>query len=151
MRVADVAQWGVIMNSQDVALGMAGVIGSAVALHVAANRDVRGLVLHNPPPLRQIILRNYGWWNLWLIAGPVAMQIPRQLDSLANAKRIHAPALFLLAENDEIVPPRFQRLVVDSFAGEKRVIRLPGAHHNSPIEGPVVTEIHHAYDWLFGR
>jgi hypothetical protein len=27
---------------------------------------------------------------------------------------------------------------------------LPGAYHNSPIEGPVVTEIHHAYDWLFG-
>jgi uncharacterized protein len=125
-------------------------IGSAVALHVAANRDVRGLVLHNPPPLRQIILRNYGWWNLWLLAGPVAMQIPRDLDSLANARRIHAPALFLLAENDEIVPPKFQHLVVDSFAGDKRVIRLPGAHHNSPIEGPVVTEIHHAYDWLFG-
>jgi len=124
-------------------------IGSAVALNVAANREVRGLVLHNPPPLRQIILRNYGWWNLWLLAGPVAMQIPRDLDSLANAKRIPAPALFLLAENDEIVPPRFQRLVVDSFAGEKRVIQLPGANHNSPIEGPVVTEIHHAYDWLF--
>jgi pimeloyl-ACP methyl ester carboxylesterase len=125
-------------------------IGSAVALYVAAHRHVRGLVLHNPPPLRQIILRNYGWWNLWLLAGPVALQIPGDLDSVANAKRIHAPAIFLLAENDEIVPPRFQRLVVDSFAGEKRVIPLPGAYHNSPIEGPVMFEIHHAYDWLFG-
>jgi len=27
---------------------------------------------------------------------------------------------------------------------------LPGAYHNSPIEGPVVVEIHRAYDWLFG-
>jgi pimeloyl-ACP methyl ester carboxylesterase len=125
-------------------------IGSAVALHVAANREARGLVLHNPPPLRQVILRHYGWWNLWLVAGPVALQIPRELDSVANAKRIHAPALFLLAQNDEIVLPRFQRLVVDSFAGEKRVIPLPGAYHNSPIEGPVVSEIHRAYDWLFG-
>ena len=125
-------------------------IGSAVALHIAANRDVRGLVLHNPPPLRQIILRNYGWWNLWLLAGPVALQIPRDLDSVANAKRVHAPAIFLLAENDEIVPSRFQRLVVDSFASEKKVIPLPGAFHNSPIEGPVLAEIHHAYDWLFG-
>ncbi len=125
-------------------------IGSAVALHVAANREVNGLVLHNPPPLRQIILRNYGWWNLWLLAGPVALQIPRELDSVANAKRIHAPTIFLLAENDEIVPLKLQRLVVDSFAGEKQVIKLPGAHHNSPIEGPVVTEIHHAYDRLFG-
>jgi pimeloyl-ACP methyl ester carboxylesterase len=125
-------------------------IGSAVAMNVAANREVRGLVLHNPPPLRQIILRNYGWWNLWLLAGPVALQIPRQLDSIANAKQIHAPAIFLLAENDEIVPPKFQRLVVDFFAGEKQVITLPGAYHNSPLEGPVVEEIRRAYDWLFG-
>ena len=125
-------------------------IGSAVAMDVGANRDVRGLVLHNPPPLRQIILRHYGWWNLWLLAGPVALQIPPQLDALANAKQIHARGIFLLAENDEIVPPKFQRLVVDSFAGEKRVITLPGAQHNSPIEGPVVAEIHHAYDWLLG-
>jgi pimeloyl-ACP methyl ester carboxylesterase len=124
-------------------------IGSAVAMDVAANRSVRGLILHNPTPLRQIILRHYGWWNLWLLAGPVALQIPRELDSVANANRIHAPALFLLAENDEIVPPKFQRLVVDSFAGEKQVIILPGAHHNSPIEGAVVAEIHRAYDWLF--
>ena len=119
-------------------------------MNVAANREVRGLVLHNPPPLRQIILRNYGWWNLWLLAGPVALQIPRELDSVAHAKRIHAPAIFLHAENDEIVPPKFQRLVVDSFTGEKQVIILPGAYHNSPIEGPVVEEIHRAYDWLFG-
>src|SRR5262249_60705172 len=72
-------------------------IGSAVALHVAANRDVRGLVLHNPPPLRQIILRNYGWWNLWLLAGPIPLQIPVDLEMPANAKHIQAPALFPLA------------------------------------------------------
>ena len=124
-------------------------IGTTVALHVAAKRDVRGLVLHNPTPLRQIILRNYGWWNLWLLAGPVALQIPGDLDSVANAKQIHGPAIFLLAQNDEIVSPRFQRLVVDAYAGEKKVITLPGAYHNSPIDGPVVTEINRAYDWLF--
>ena len=125
-------------------------IGSAVAMHVAVNRDVRGLVLHNPPPLRQMILRNYGWWNVWLLAGPVALQIPPSLDSIANAKQIRAPAIFLLAENDEIVPPRFQHLVVHSCASEKEVITLPGAYHNSPIEGPVVAQIDRAYDWLFG-
>src|SRR4029077_9318100 len=98
-----------------------------------------------------IILRNYGWWNLWLLAGPLALQIPRELDSVANAKRIHAPGIFLLAENDEIVPPKFQRLVVDAFAGEKQVVTLPGAYHNSPIQGQVVAEIHRAYDRLFSR
>ena len=51
-------------------------IGAAAALHVAASRpaDIAGLILHNPPPLREMILRRFGWWNLWLLAGPVALQ-----------------------------------------------------------------------------
>lgn len=126
-------------------------IGSTVALHLAANRRVAGVILHNPPPLRQMILRGFGWWNLWLLAGPVALQIPRELDSIENARRIHVPGIFLLAENDEIVAPKFQRLVFDAFAGEKKAITLAGAHHNSPIEGDAIAEVSKAYDWLLER
>jgi uncharacterized protein len=126
-------------------------LGSAAALHVAASRPVSGLILHNPPPLRQMILRQFGWWNLWLLAGPVALQIPRDLDSIANAKASHAPAIFLLAERDEVVAPRFHRLVVDAYAGEKRVISLPGAYHNSAIEGAALADLHGALDWLLPR
>src|SRR4029077_12407790 len=61
-------------------------LGSAAALHIAASRPVSGLILHNPPPLRQMILRQFGWWNLWLLAGPVALQVSNDLDSIANAK-----------------------------------------------------------------
>src|SRR5213083_3274772 len=71
-------------------------LGSAAALHVATQRQVAGLILNNPPPLRQMILRQFGWWNLWLLAGPIALQIPQDLDSISNAKKIHAPAIFLL-------------------------------------------------------
>src|SRR5437667_2413010 len=85
-------------------------IGATPALYIATQRPVGGLVLHNPPALRQIILYHHGWWNLWLLAGPVAAQIPRELDSVRNSKAVHAPAIFLLAERDEIVAPRFQRL-----------------------------------------
>src|SRR2546430_5053123 len=76
-------------------------IGATAALYVAAHRPVAGLILHNPPPLREMILHQFGWWNLWLLAGPIALQIPRELDSIANAKTIRAPAIFLLAEKDE--------------------------------------------------
>jgi uncharacterized protein len=123
-------------------------IGATAALHVAANRNVTGIILHNPPPLRQMILRDFGWWNLWLLAGPIALQIPPELDSIENAKRIHVPAVFLLAEKDEVVAPKFQRLVFDAFAGNKRAINVPGAYHNSPIEGDVVTELRKSCDWL---
>ncbi len=128
-------------------------IGATVALHVAASRPsgIAGLILHNPPPLRQMILRRFGWWNLWLLAGPVALQIPQDLDAISNAKAIHAPAIFLLAEKDEVVPPRYHRLVVDAYAGEKRVIPLAGAYHNTPIEEVGMADFHRALDWLLPK
>src|SRR5947209_17690091 len=122
--------------------------GATAALHIAAHRPVSGLILHNPPPLRELILRQFGWWNLWLLAGPVALQIPRNLDSVANAKTIRAPAIFLLAEKDEVVAPRFHRLVVDAYAGEKRVIELHGALHNDPIEGASLADLNDVVSWV---
>ena len=126
-------------------------LGTTTALHVAAQRKIAGLILHNPPPLRQIILRQFGWWNLWLFAGPMAKKIPADLDSIANARKVRVPAIFLLAEDDEVVAPKFQRLVVDAYAGEKRVIPLSGAGHNSPVEGVALAKMHDALDWLLPR
>ena len=126
-------------------------LGATTALHIAAHRKVAGLILHNPPALREIILRQFGWWNLWLLAGPVAQKIPADLDSVANARAVRTPAVFLLAEKDEVVAPKFQRLVVDAYAGEKRVIQLSGADHNSPVEGAGLANFHNALDWLLPR
>jgi len=126
-------------------------IGATAALHVAAQRPIAGLILHNPVPLREIILRQFGWWNLWLLAGPVALQIPRDLDSIANSRASRAPAIFLLAEKDEIVAPRFHRLVVQAYAGEKHIIELRGAYHNDPIEGAALADLNDALDWLLAE
>jgi len=128
-------------------------IGVTAALDVAASHptEIAGLILHNPVPLREIILRQFGWWNLWLLAGPVALQIPRDLDSIANARASRAPAIFLLAEKDEIVAPRFHRLVVEAYAGENRVIELRGAHHNDPVEGAALADLNNALDWMLTK
>ena len=110
-------------------------IGATAALHVAVSRptEIAGLILQNPPPLREMILRQFGWWNLWLLAAPVALQIPRDLDCIGNARVSRAPAIFLLAERDEIVAPRFHRLVVEAYAGEKLNVSLldSGVYDNS--------------------
>jgi pimeloyl-ACP methyl ester carboxylesterase len=123
-------------------------LGSTAALHLAATRPVAGVILHNPPALRQMILRQFGWWNLWLLAGPLSRKVPAELDSITNAQASRAPAIFLLAENDEVVAPRFQSLVANAYAGEKRVILLRGASHNSPIDGEGVESFREALDWL---
>jgi uncharacterized protein len=128
-------------------------IGATAALHLAASRPsgIAGLILQNPPPLREMILRQFGWWNLWLLAGPVALQIPQDLDSIANAKTSRARAIFLLAEKDEMVAPRFHRLVIDAYRGEKRAIALRGAHHNDPIEGAALADLNDALGWLLPK
>ena len=126
-------------------------IGTTAALHVIAQREVSGAILHNPPALRPMILQQFGWWNAWLLAGPVAFQIPVELDSVANAKRAHAPAIFMLAERDEVVAPRFQQLVVNAYAGEKRIIALPQAGHNSPFDAAATAELHRTLEWLLPR
>jgi pimeloyl-ACP methyl ester carboxylesterase len=123
-------------------------LGTTAALHVAAKRPVAGLVLQNPPALRQMILRQFGWWNLWLLAGPLSLKVPAELDSINNAKASHARAIFLLAEKDEVVAPRFQQLVANSYAGEKRVISLRGANHNSPIDPEGWRTFQEALNWL---
>lgn len=126
-------------------------MGTTAALAIAAQRPVAGLILQNPPPLRQMLLRQFGWWNLWLLAGPLARKIPTELDSIGNARAAHAPAIFLLAEEDEVVAPRYQALVVKAYAGEKRIIHLPGASHNSVLDEAGLTKLHEALDWLLRR
>jgi dienelactone hydrolase len=107
-------------------------MGSVAALHVAAHEPVAGLVLHNPPPLPELILRRYGWWNLWLFALPIAAQIPEELDSLANACLVRAPALFLSSTEDRVVPARYQDQIMKAYAGDWEMLAMPGGH-NDPL------------------
>ena len=124
-------------------------LGTTAALHVAAERKVAGLVLTNPPALRELIVGEHGWWNLWLVAYPVSRQIPKALDSIANARRIHAPAVFVLADRDEIVPHKYHRLVADAFAGPKDILIQRGAGHNTPPSPSFAAEVHRATLRLF--
>jgi pimeloyl-ACP methyl ester carboxylesterase len=122
--------------------------GTAPALAVAARRPVAGLLLWNAPPLRELIVGNYGWWNLWLAAEPVAARVPAELDSLANASRSIAPAVFVVAGADEIIPPAYQRRVVDAYIGPKRLIEVPGARHADPLTREAAAQLADGMDWL---
>lgn len=108
-------------------------IGTTAALHVAAHEKVTAVVLQNPPPLRELILKRHGWWNLWLLALPVASQVPDELDSLRNARRSTAPALFISASDDGIVPIAYQERVMKAYGGPWELALVRGAGHNDPL------------------
>lgn len=126
-------------------------LGAVPALAVSANRPAAGIVLHNPPPLREVIMGKFGWWNLWLGALHVARSVPSDLDSLANARASNCPAVFLLAGRDGLVPPRFQQLVVEAYAGPKKAVELPNARHNWPVTDEHLPRVKEALRWLWGH
>lgn len=124
-------------------------LGTTVALHVAANRPVSGVTLRAPVPLRDLILGHFGWWNLWLAAGPIAMGVPDDLNSLTNAAKIQAPATFILIETDEIVPASYQRMVFDAYRGPKRAIEKAASSHNGALTSTARRELVAAMEWLW--
>lgn len=120
-------------------------LGSAVSLAVAARRTdpPKLVVLQNVPPLDELVLIRHGWWNLWLLAIPIALQIPSELDAIENAKQCTGPAIFLSANNDRTVPPDYQQDVIDAYAGPKTVIRYDGGH-NARLPREVVEKLREA-------
>lgn len=132
---ADVAARAIFAAAQGKPVFVFGTsIGTTAALRVAAEHPVRGVFLHNPTALAQIVRGNYGWWNLWLLALPVSWRIPHALDSVANAARAKAPAFVVHAADDEIVPIAYQELVARAYAGPKSVVVMTGAHHNDGLD-----------------
>ena len=126
-------------------------MGTVVALYVAVNRPVDGLLLRSPVPVRDVILGRYGWWNLWLFAGPVAAGFPSELDSEKNAQRITVPAVFIITGNDELVPRTYQRRITGAYAGKKKVFVAEQAHHNTPLTERELQKLQEDLRWLFPK
>lgn len=116
-------------------------LGTTAALYVAAHRPVTGVILQDAPALRQLIVGDYGWWNLWLLAGPLALTAPPALDSVANAKVAQAPAFFIVDERDTLVPPKYQHLVIQAYAGKKQVISMPDSGHVALLSDSALAQV----------
>lgn len=124
-------------------------LGGVCALHLAARFQVDGLILRNPPPLRQIIMARFGWRTGLLGAWLIARQVPDELDCLVNARRATVPAVFLMSERDTIVPPKHQRLIHEAYNGPKRVVVLKNAGHATSLTPDDVSLYQESLDWLW--
>ena len=124
-------------------------MGACPALYVASRRPCAGLILQNPPPLRRLILARHGWWNLWLVAVPVTMQVPAELNALDIAPRVTAPAVFIIGERDTLVPPAYQRLIVAAYGGSARIISLSTVGHWESLPPDGEQELRRAIDQLW--
>ena len=125
--------------------------GAAVSLAVGARRELAGMILQNPPPLRELLMGRYGWWNLWMLAWPVSKGLPEELDALANARAAKAPAVFIVSSGDGVVPISYQRRVVETYAGQKRIVENAGAGHSDGLSAEAVKGVAAEREWLWGK
>lgn len=126
-------------------------LGAIFALHVAAQYEIDGLLLRNPPPLRELIMGRHAWWTLGVGAWSIARQVPTELCSIRNAAASKAPTLFVMSGQDRVVPPRYQHRIIESHAGENRVLLLPRADHASLLDAEEQIAYGQLLTWLRER
>ena len=99
-------------------------LGAAVALQLALDVEVRGLVLESPftsvPDMARAV---YPLLPLWPF-------VRTRYDNLAKAPRLKVPLLVLHGDKDEVVPFTQGRRVFDAAPEPKRFFAIPGAGHN---------------------
>lgn len=99
-------------------------LGSAVATSLAANREVRGVVLITPFDSMAAIAARYYPRML------VDRLLRHRFASVEVAPRAQAPALMLIAERDQIVPASHSLALAGAWAGPKQLKTFEGVGHN---------------------
>lgn len=100
-------------------------LGSGVAVQVASKRPVHSLILVTP--FDSVVAVGQ---KLFPFA-PVSLLAKDRYDSIAACRGVTSPALFLLAEMDEIIPIGHGINLADHWEGERQVVTIEGAMHNT--------------------
>ncbi|MEX0637246.1 MAG: alpha/beta hydrolase [Burkholderiales bacterium] len=105
-------------------------LGGGVAVALASERPLAGLVLVTPFDSLTALAKRYYWYL------PVDWMLKHRFDSIALAPRLQTPLLCLIAERDEVIPAVHGERLCDAWGGPKRKVLLPGANHNSTDSAP---------------
>lgn len=101
-------------------------LGSGVAVALASERAVERLVLVTAYDSLVNVAREYFGWL------PVGLLLKDRYESAGLAPRIRAPALIVIAAEDEIISrPRSEALAAAFVPGQARIEVVAGAGHNT--------------------
>jgi pimeloyl-ACP methyl ester carboxylesterase len=100
-------------------------LGSGVAVQLATERLVRGVILVSPyDSLVEVGRRHYPFL-------PISLLLRHRFDSLSRAPRIEARLLCLVAAEDRVVPVAHSRALFSAWRGPKTWREIPGTDHDS--------------------
>ncbi len=100
-------------------------LGSGVAVALAAERSLAGVVLVSPFDSLVEVAKHYYPYL------PVDWLLKHRFDSIGRAPRLRTPLLCLIAERDEIIPPAHAERLYAAWGGPRKRVILGGANHNS--------------------
>jgi hypothetical protein len=114
-------------------------LGSGVAVHVAARRQVGGVILVTPfDSLVHVARLHYPFV-------PVGLLLKHRFDSASLAAGISTPALFLTATHDRVVPVRLARRLQERWGGPVTAVNVDGTDHNTIQASPVYWDAINTY------
>jgi pimeloyl-ACP methyl ester carboxylesterase len=98
-------------------------LGTYFTVALAKKRNLRGAILATPfDSFAALGKERYPWL-------PVGMLLNGRYDAAAIAPRIKVPALFVLAEHDEVTPVERGAALARAWGGPQRTVMLAGARH----------------------
>ena len=109
--------------------------GTTIAVHVAASRPVRALVLHAPPSDATTAMVSYRDrfvpWPIKRLRPVPTRSVRIALDEAREIARVRAPLIVLHGDADTLIPIAEGR-TVERAAGstDKRFVTVHGANHN---------------------
>ncbi len=104
-------------------------LGTGVAVKLAAARPVAGAILASPyDSLVELGRTHYPWL-------PVSLLLRHRFDSAADARRVQAPLLAIVADRDSIIPRERSQALYDAWAGPTSWLTVRATDHNT-LSGP---------------
>ncbi len=104
-------------------------LGSGVAVRLASERPVGGVVLEAPYTSTADIAKLTYWFV------PVDLLMRDQFRSIDLIDDINAPLLVLHGERDGLIPIRLGQKLYEAAREPKHFVRLPGVSHVDVLEG----------------
>lgn len=98
-------------------------LGTGVAVALAAEKPVAGLILEAPYTSTAAVAADIYWMF------PVRLLMWDQFRSDRAIRKVHVPVLVMHGENDGIIPIRFGQRLYQLANQPKEFVRIPGAGH----------------------
>lgn len=106
-------------------------LGSGIAVQVAASRPIDRLVLVTPyNSIAELAAEQFRFF-------PIRLILQDKYETWRYANQVRAPATFIVAANDQVIPGASSRKLAEAFpAGTVNFVIIPGADHNTVSDFP---------------